>query len=109
MPSFGDNISLLVLRYGALRPLVFTQKDRALVGYNLQEQEMREWNALYERAITIQGMPDDNAQLNELVDFSRERGAQYLIILNGEIDPTTFPSQNLEVIYANATYSLIRL
>lgn len=49
MPSFGDNNSLLMLRYAAIRPLVFTQKDRAIFGYNIAGPEMREWNALYDR------------------------------------------------------------
>jgi hypothetical protein len=98
-----------MLRYGALRPLAFAQKDGALFGYNISAQNMLEWIALSERARGIQGMQDDDAQLRALVDFSRERGAQYLVILNKEIDPVRFPSQNLEVVFANADYSLVRL
>ncbi len=109
MPSFGENNSLLMLRYVALRPLVFTQKDRALFGYNIGGQAMRDWNATYDRAIAIQEIQDDGEQLRALVEFSRSRGAEYLVVLNDEIDPMFFPSLSLEVIFSNAGYSLIRL
>lgn len=54
-------------------------------------------------------MQDDGEQLRALVDFSRELDAQYLVVLNDEIDPVFFPSLNLEVLFSNAGFSLIRL
>ena len=109
MPSFGENNSLLMLRYAALRPLVFTQKDRALFGYNITGRDMLEWNALYERAKDIQEIQDDRVQLEALVNLSRELGAQYLVTINDDIDPAVFPSLGLEPIFTNEAYSLLRL
>jgi hypothetical protein len=109
MPAFGDNTTLLMLRYTALRPLVFAQKDRVLLGYNLGGEAMRDWYAASNQVNAIREMEDSTARLQALVDLSRELGADYLITLNDEADPSLFPILELDVVFTNEAYSLIRL
>jgi hypothetical protein len=88
---------------------VFTQKDRVLLGYNLGGEGMQDWYAVYNRVNLIRSMEDSADRLQALVDLSRELGADYLITLNDEADPSLFPVLELDVVFTNEAYSLIRL
>ncbi len=109
MPSFGNNTTFLMFRYDARRSLVFTLKDRALFGYNVSVNYMLHWNTLYKQAAAIQEIENDIVQLRALIDFSKELNAQYIVVVNDEIDPNTFSVLDIDVIFTNDAYSLIRI
>lgn len=109
MPFFGESNSLLSIRYAALRSLAFHRKDGVVLSYNMSGQDKLVWIDLSRRFAEVLARNEDGDQLAGLLELSRELGADYVVIIHPEINPETLPAFNLDVIFANESYSLIRL
>jgi hypothetical protein len=109
MPFLGESNSLLAIRYAAFRSLAFHRKDGAALGYNMSGQDRLAWIELSRRASALLELDDDEGQLTGLLQLSRELGADYVVIIHPEISTDILSAFDLDVIFANQSYSLIRL
>lgn len=98
------------LRYIAMRPLVYTFKDRGLLVYS-NDEALRTWNAIYQQSNEIDHMYRETPEkLDMYLDVAKKLGARYLIadtqenVLESLIDPL-----KLKIIYRNNQFVLIQI
>lgn len=98
------------LRYIAMRPLVYTFKDRGLLVYS-NDKVLRTWNATYEQSDIIDHMYRESPEkLDMYLNLAKELGARYLIadtqenVLESLIDPL-----KRKIIYRNNQFVLLQI
>jgi hypothetical protein len=98
------------IRYIAMRPLVYTFKDRGLLVYS-NDKALRTWNAAYQQSDMIDRLYRESPEkLDMYLDLAKKLGARYLIadtqenVLESLIDPL-----KLKIIYRNNQFILIQL
>lgn len=97
----------LAVRYAALRPMVFHEKDRNAFAY-ANPAALPGWHAVNDRLAAIRQETDRGARLRELAGLSRELGADYLVV-DFELGPGAPGSLGLERVDENAHFSVFAL
>jgi hypothetical protein len=109
MPFFGESNSMLSIRYAALRSLAFHENDSSIFFYNIRGTDMLRWMDLYERAAAALALEPDEDKINGLLELAQELNADYVVVLHAEVHPAVLAKLNLDVIFSNEGYSLIRM
>lgn len=101
----------VAIRYYALRPLVYTYKDGAPLAYTNPEQLLK-WNDQYKvinKLAYVRQFPFRRKEfMNAILEFSKNAGAEYLILAE-PYDPNLFYPNSLGFVYSNDSYSLYKL
>jgi hypothetical protein len=98
----------LAIRYAALRPLLYSFKDRGLLGYS-NPQTLRVWyETTYSFLKIKERTSSQDVWMKELVSLARQRGATCLLV-DLSVKKETFSQLKVEVLYRNSTYTLVRL
>ncbi len=75
-PSFSYSLEI---RYAAERPLVYSFKDRGLLGY-ANQAALLEWQATNQSLEAIEKIPGQENRLEPLIKFAQGLKAQYLLV-----------------------------
>jgi hypothetical protein len=93
----ATDTSELMVRYYALRPLVYTN-----------HKDLLTWWHQFQEISRIQALNTRNSFLDVLVAFASEYNADYLI-LNEEYDSQKYYPQGINNVYSNSGFSLSKL
>lgn len=106
--SGGPSLSYsLEIRYAAERPLVYTFKDRGLLGY-ANHAELLNWLGTNQILQSIEEKNDKPDRVEPLVWFARGLNAQYLL-LDFAANQSRLNELNLTAVYRDADSTLIYL
>jgi hypothetical protein len=103
LPSDGQRNEL---RYFALRPLVYAEKDGVYLAYT-NHDELMTWRDHRDRLEAINEIGDRQQRLEELITFAEELNADYLAT-NFRIDFELVPS-TVNIVFANDSGMLIEI
>jgi hypothetical protein len=103
----ATDTSELMVRYYALRPLVYSYKDGAAFIYT-NHKDLLTWWHQFQEISRIQALNTRNSFLDVLVAFASEYNADYLI-LNEEYDSQKYYPQGINNVYSNSGFSLSKL
>jgi hypothetical protein len=96
------------VRFNALRPLVYSNKDRGLLVYS-NTVALQRWYDTYQAVDAIQNnYLDNNVKIKRHLKLARELGARYLITELG-FDPRLALLGGESMIYRNQNFALIRI
>jgi O-antigen/teichoic acid export membrane protein len=105
-PTTTDSLTLSV-RYAALRPLVYTQRDSGILGYS-NRSALPGWLATTEQMANLRAMSDPQQQLDSLIPLAASLNADYLVI-DFDVSPEMISSLPVTVVMQNDGYSLLKL
>jgi hypothetical protein len=97
----------LAVRYGALRPVVYSWRDSGVLSY-ANHKALFKWLQTQETYQEIRENEDQVARSNDLLGLAETLDAEYLLINLDEI-PSEYLSDAGEETWSNERYSLIRL
>jgi hypothetical protein len=103
----SSDLSDLVIRYYALRPLVYSYKDGAALIYT-NHSDLMIWWQQFKEISWIETLDTRILYLDGLIEFSRKYLADYLVL------PEAFSTQNyypvgLDKVFSNTDYSLFHV
>ncbi|MCL4562399.1 MAG: hypothetical protein M1281_17530 [Chloroflexi bacterium] len=97
----------IFVRYLSLRPLVFSYKDRGLLGYS-NEKGLLSW---YQVNILMDKLTKENDRQDKfdgMLSLAKELGAEYMLI-DFQVNPQAYPMVGVNEVYQNNTYSLLKI
>ncbi len=97
----------LMIRYGALRPVVFTFKDGGCFA-TVRPDQLAGWYSTYQRYQEIEAMPDSPQRLAAACQLTRDSNAEYLV-LTWTSRPITAPVEGATLLFANRLYVLYQV
>lgn len=103
--SYG--IGALPIRYGALRPVVYSYKDGGAFAYANHAALLR-WHEVEKPYREIAQSKDPRNRLTLLLQMAKTLDAEYLAIDHHEVSPDFLPVSD-NIIWSNRDFSLIRL
>jgi len=95
------------IRYYALRPVIFAQSDIAVLSYT-NPVRLLQWHEKAQEINQINNLSDKDMKTEEIVDFSKRHGAEYLLV-------TWSPTESMlellgvDLVFSNESYALISL
>jgi O-antigen/teichoic acid export membrane protein len=95
------------VRYAALRPMVYTERDSGLLGY-ANRSALPTWLATTKQWETLRATTDPQLRLDGLVPLAISLKADYLII-DFAVSPETVASLPVTVVMQNEDYLLLKL
>ena len=101
-PSFSYSLEI---RYAAERPLVYSFKDRGLLGYSNQAA-LLEWNAVNQSLEAIEKIPVQADRLEPLITFARGLKAQYLLV-DFKVSQAAIDQDHLTPVYSDDQSTLL--
>lgn len=105
--QFSTDTIPLTVRYLALRPLVFSWKDRGTTFAS--PGKLQEWHEAYQQLNQYKLTTDwfiENPE--EFLQFTRDLGAEY-VVLNLVLSPNELTGLPVEIIYTNQTFTVLKL
>lgn len=96
-------VNALPVRYGALRPVVFAEKDGGCF-LQVRPDRLPEWFRVLNRYRQVDAMADDGQRLVAGAALARELGAEYLLMRNYPLE--TPPEVRLRTLFSNSAYRL---
>jgi len=93
------------IRYYALRPIIFAQRDIGVLSYT-NPARLLLWHEKAREISQIKNLSDRDNKTEKLIDFSKRYGAEYVLV-NWDLSPEEFSKMGAELIYSNASYSLL--
>lgn len=97
----------ITVRYLALRPLVYTQRDAGLLGYG-NRAALEEWLETTRQVEALRAEPDEAVRLAGIVQLAQSLGADYLA-LDFAPAPAALTGLPVEVVLQNEGYTLLEL
>ena len=104
--AFTDT-SELVIRYYALRPLIYSYKDGAALIYT-NHADLLVWWQQFQEISQIEARNTRVLYLDGLVEFSRKYLADYLV-LPETFSPQKYYPAGLDKVFSNPSYSLFHM
>lgn len=95
------------VRYAALRPMVYTERDSGILGY-ADRSALPAWLETTKKWDALRANPDPQERLKGLVPLAVSLKADYLLI-DFEVLPETIASLPVTVIMQNEDYLLLKL
>jgi hypothetical protein len=109
--TFGAKSALsygIPIRYSALRPLVYSFKDRGQLVYS-NADALKKWYDTLEAESQIQVYyQNSSVMFRKYLPLAGELGAHY-IVTELDFDPTTSGLEGLEIVYSNAQFKLVKI
>lgn len=96
-------INGLPVRYCALRPVVFAEKDGACF-LQVRPDRLPEWFRILNRYRQVNDLADDGQRLVAGAALARQLGAEYLLMRNYPLE--TPPEARLRILFSNSTHRL---
>ncbi len=103
----SDGSYSLGVRYMALRPLVFSFKDRGLLAYS-NAQALNQWHEIYKQMEYFRANPRRALKVQTFLNLMNQYKIDYLL-LDFDPGPNNLDLLNAQEIYHNKTYYLLRL
>jgi len=93
------------IRYYALRPIIFAERDIGVLSYT-NPTRLLQWHEKAQEINRIKKLEDNRTKTERLIDFSRQYQADYVLV-NWDLSAEESTKMGAELIYSNASYSLI--
>lgn len=103
----ASDTSELMIRYFALRPLIYSYKDGGAFIYT-NYNDLRIWWHQFQLISQLQQLNSRRPYLDGLVEFARQNYGQY-IVLNEEFDENMYYPDDLKNMYSNYQFSLYQV
>ena len=100
----------LAVRYAALRPVVFNDKDGACFLY-ANHKKLPQWYRRSKRYRTFTepwNRPWKQDEVTKMMEWSRQLGADFLVVARTKAPNLAFPA-GLDVVWSNEYYGLVRI
>ena len=95
------------VRYYALRPIIFAQRDIGVLSYTNPERLLL-WHEKAQEINQIKDLSDKDIKTEKLIDFARRYGAEYVLV-NWDLPEKTPILAGAELVYSNPPYALIMI
>ena len=95
------------MRYSALRPMVYTERDSGILGY-ADRPALPGWLAITKQWEALRAMTDPQERLKGLVTLAASLKADYLVI-DFVVTPQIFVSLPASVVMKNEGYTLLKM
>ena len=97
----------LIVRYMALRPLLYSEVDKSLYLYN-NNGYLAEWMDITNRIEGIQKNPNSMAKMDQIVILAQELKAAYIVV-DFPVLPSQLSRLPVELIMQNQSFGLLHL
>jgi hypothetical protein len=103
----STDLSELVIRYYALRPLVYSYKDGAILSFTNQADLLTWWQK-FQELNQIQASNSRKLYLDGLLEFSKKYIADYLVLPEEFTIKNYYPA-DLKKVFSNPSFSLFQV
>lgn len=104
-PRFNSNT--LMVRYAALRPMVYTIRDHGLLSY-ANRAALPAWLQTTRQVEHIQSLTSADLRLQRLIPLAMDLGAQVLVI-DFRVSQALLANYPVQTIFQNETYTILDL